>query len=577
MSRDAGNPQALIPLVIGVSGHRDPLEIDKGQLARQVAVLFESLHAQYPHTPLRLLTPLAEGADQIVADAFLLLPVKTRGELIAVLPMPLELYEQDFEGAALVQFRAALARADRVIEIPLAAGADRSSIEPAGAARDAQYQRCGQFVSRHSQLLVALWDGRPAHGRGGTGDIVQYRQRGCFDERQDSILDLEERGPSWHLVTPRASHAERQQACVPPTPYAEHWLFPPMVRGDLEPEGYFRGLWREIDTFNADAHGLATQHVDAIPHSEQSLIPDSAIAALPDSCRQMRLRYAVADALAIRLQRRWRRLQRLLHLFAVLTLLAFEFGQFDGDALGGHYKPWAYSTACVFMILAFLTYRRGSGLRLQDRYQDYRALAEGLRVQFFWTLAGVRQTAADRYLGRQRNALDWIRKALRTATLPLTNFRSEGLYPHAEAYWVRSQNDYYRQSEDARRERRAALWSRTLLSVGLIGLVGLVISTWMGASSFARACWMSAFVLPTGFAGIIDHYAGKMAFSEHAELYARMSRMFDYALELLTESLQRKDSLAVERVVEDLGIAALEENASWLMLHRERPLEMPHQ
>jgi hypothetical protein len=50
---------------------------------------------------------------------------------------------------------------------------------------------------------------------------------------------------------------------------------------------------------------------------------------------------------------------------------------------------------------------------LSDKYQDYRALAEGMRVQFYWRLAGLKLSVADHYLRKQRSELDWICSAIR--------------------------------------------------------------------------------------------------------------------------------------------------------------------
>ena len=49
----------------------------------------------------------------------------------------------------------------------------------------------------------------------------------------------------------------------------------------------------------------------------------------------------------------------------------------------------------------------------QNRFQDYRTLCEGLRVQLYWRLAGMGQLASSYYLIRQKNELDWIRSAVR--------------------------------------------------------------------------------------------------------------------------------------------------------------------
>ncbi|MGA3159798.1 MAG: hypothetical protein ABSC77_01175 [Terracidiphilus sp.] len=41
--------------------------------------------------------------------------------------------------------------------------------------RDA-YAQAGRYVVDHCDVLIAVWDGKPARGRGGTAKIVQYAQ-----------------------------------------------------------------------------------------------------------------------------------------------------------------------------------------------------------------------------------------------------------------------------------------------------------------------------------------------------------------------------------------------------------------
>jgi hypothetical protein len=43
---------------------------------------------------------------------------------------------------------------------------------PATATREEAYEATGLYVVEHSDVLIAVWDGRPARGRGGTASIV---------------------------------------------------------------------------------------------------------------------------------------------------------------------------------------------------------------------------------------------------------------------------------------------------------------------------------------------------------------------------------------------------------------------
>ena len=55
------------PVVIGVTGHRDLRGQDKEKLRAAVRGELEALHSKCPHSPLLLLTGLAEGAEKITA------------------------------------------------------------------------------------------------------------------------------------------------------------------------------------------------------------------------------------------------------------------------------------------------------------------------------------------------------------------------------------------------------------------------------------------------------------------------------------------------------------------------------
>ncbi|MAL03734.1 MAG: hypothetical protein CL625_05600, partial [Arenimonas sp.] len=60
---------ALLNLVIGVTGHRDiPVE-EHPALQARIVRLIESLRRDFPALPLLMLNPLAEGGDRIAARA----------------------------------------------------------------------------------------------------------------------------------------------------------------------------------------------------------------------------------------------------------------------------------------------------------------------------------------------------------------------------------------------------------------------------------------------------------------------------------------------------------------------------
>jgi hypothetical protein len=578
-------PDAGLPLVIGVTGHRDLVPESLPELRAQVAAFFADLRRDYPHTRLMLMSPLATGADQLVAVEYLALPADARAGLVAVLPMPARLFKQDFSATELTEFERLLGAAQQVLEIPGPSGADTTLIDHPGLARDRQYQICGQLISRHSQILIALWNGRSSDAVGGTADIVGFRQTGVAlgltgAEGGDTLLDLEDRGPVFQISAPRLRDDPTAPQEGSAGTSAGRWLYPPMVRGDmLDPETYFSGLWTALDRFNRDLASLDNSAM-RVAKSANQLMPDASVSTLPTGLLLLRRRYAAADALAISLQRRWRQVQRALHVLVACALISIESAQLDREIGAGRLAPWLFSAALLFMLAAWGIFRSGDRRRLQDRYQDYRALAEGLRVQLFWSLGGVTERAADRYLGRLRNALDWIRKGVRNASICTLDMHERAQHRLVHAWWVRSQFEYYSRGNDARRERLASAASSFLLAVAAIAGLVLLAAVWWEtedeAANRMTAIALCLALVPAGLAGVVSHYAEKMAFGEHAKLYRRMTRLFDYAQELLTSAVRIGDEDQATRVITELGLAALEENGSWVLLHRERPLEMLH-
>ncbi len=106
----------------------------------------------------RFVSPLAEGADQLGATVALELGYR----LHAILPLPPEDYRTDFDSAGLAGFDALLGRADSVFQ--LTAQDDRSE----------SYALAGRATVENSDVLIALWDGEPARGVGGTAEVVAH-------------------------------------------------------------------------------------------------------------------------------------------------------------------------------------------------------------------------------------------------------------------------------------------------------------------------------------------------------------------------------------------------------------------
>ncbi|MCB1227628.1 MAG: hypothetical protein KDK99_17560, partial [Verrucomicrobiales bacterium] len=181
-------------------------------------------------------------------------------------------------------------------------------------------------------------------------------------------------------------------------------------------------------------------------------------AALAPLAPLTRVRRVAADASAREDEKRSQVLKTLTWAIgiAVVTLGLAE----DWQPVPGTGSPWVrwiqaglLGTALLAALVSGLTfweYRRRGGE--EDRH-DFRALAEGLRVQFYWCLTGSGHSVSAEYMQRQRNELDWIRYAIASITFPyerwqrrFTAFSKDlrvRLLEIARLDWIGEQHGYF--------------------------------------------------------------------------------------------------------------------------------------
>ncbi len=152
-------------MIIGFTGHRpNRLHIGEARVAARLREVLAALRdgARATGTTARQIavSPLAEGSDRLFAQTALDLGY----ELRAMLPFKSADYETTFGDATTTSiYRTLLAQAARVQELP-------GSLNDTTAA----YEAMGRAMVDEGDILVAVWDGKPAAGRGGTPEIIEY-------------------------------------------------------------------------------------------------------------------------------------------------------------------------------------------------------------------------------------------------------------------------------------------------------------------------------------------------------------------------------------------------------------------
>ncbi len=580
-----------LPLVIGITGHRDLRAEDVPALETKVRDIFQTMRAKCPHTPLLLLSPLADGADRLAARVARAAADELGVCLIVPLPLRRELYEQDFDDKSRDEFAQLLARADHWFELSVLAGHDEAAIREYGPARDRQYEQVGAYIVRHSHILLALWDGVYNNLVGGTSQIMQFQLQGVPEPYAPpgSPLDPVESGPVYHILTPRRDKPQPKG-----TPLTVNVYFPPSPQDDADRAKAYDRIYARMDTFNRDVLERSDSLAAELVRNRNYLYPEAEAANLPAPVREQLDRYAMADTLAIFFQRRSDR--ALGWLYRLVLLAAVSFGLY---AHFMHDRHWLLLLYLFFMLLPLGVYQRAQRKDYQNKYQDYRALAEGMRVQFFWCLGQLKLSVADHYLRKQRSELDWLRTAIR-----VWNIADEGTSraPSPAAvpdrarrlhlvlqHWVIDQAKYFDKSarrdhavlENYERIIKVLVWAGLLLAALLAFLLALP-NPWceQAQAVLEQHKWLHGLLLvlltlPLAVAGLLHSYVGKRALSEHTKQYERMRRVFKQAENQLGQMLADAKTGAAANLLTELGREALEENGDWVMLHRERPSEVP--
>ncbi|HEX5961415.1 MAG TPA: hypothetical protein VFY97_09255 [Rhodanobacteraceae bacterium] len=566
----------VAPLVIGVTSHRNLVATEVAGLHARVRDFFGGLQRDFPGLPLVVISPLAEGGDQLVAEEALAVGAR----LIAPLPLPRDLYLQDFADAeARARFDALRARAG-VIELPLLSGSTRESVALRGPERDRQYTQAGVFTASHSHILLALWDGRPSDRLGGTAQIVRFHMDGippgAFDRRRTRRVSLDTGDESllFHVACSRDHGADGSSPPLAPLQALEaRWVTDRGASAAVDGmPAEFRGMFGRMQQFNADAD----RHRDDIAQAAPAAADEMASADCQPSAPAL---FGAADWLAIHCQRQLVQAMRAVYTLAVLMGIAFVYYSDTPSGLPGQAET-IYAFVMLFAAGALLAWLAGRR-EWHRKYIDYRALAEGLRVQEYWRRAQVGAGDAgafahDSFMQKQDVELGWIRHVMRTAALTATFATARGEMAQVIAEWIGTadgdgQLGYY--AHKARQRRRTHHRYEAIARILLAGAVATslflaLFNHWLDTDT---ANWLVALMgVLAVVAAVRESYAFHKADKELINQYQYMGAIFASARRQLDATTDPAMQRAILRA---LGDAALAEHAEWALLHRQRPLE----
>jgi len=541
-------------LRIGVTGHR--VLLDEDELAQRVrdvlgsrlVELFDEtsarLIASARHTPVALsvLTPLAEGADRLLAREVLAMPL---GAIEAVLPFPKKQYENDFETPeSRREFEQLLSRATRSSVLNRRLGpVDATETDLAEAKRQA-YVDVGRYTVDHCDLLIALWDGQPARGEGGTAKVVEYAK-----EVGRPLVVISTTAP--YEVELSVGHALSAEA------FSRLEAFNSFPIPEAKQAEYVENAYRDI--FEAhDAPAVCDENKAEI---RSRLLPV----------------YVRASAIAEHSQKAHERAGRLVYGSSLLALTSVAVGVLFPDI-----APFAFGLEFLLLLLVLATVFFADRGRVHRQWVENRFLAERIRSAVFFAACGFQPSAlrVPAHLGRMRSSGKWMLAAfdetwdaVRTkrqadATLP-------GLARFVRERWIEDQLRYHESKSRAaeRVSRRLEVGGMLIFAVALLAPAAHLILFRPGLGLEARWLEMSltlaAIILPALGATL----EGVRSHGEYSRIAKRSENMAEALRELDHRAGQVRDQETLHGLMHEVEELMLVEAADWLALMRFTKVE----
>jgi hypothetical protein len=476
-----------------------------------------------------IVSPLAEGADRLVAREALKEP---ETDLEVPLPLPREEYVSDFQsGASKREFEDLIGRAREVIDLgPF-------------ATREDAYEGVGRYVVDRCDVLIALWDGQPSAGQGGTTEIVTYAE-----ERRVPLL--------WVNTSGQYEIVERLASGIRCEPY------------------------RQLDEYNRARIALRSARFGGeqrrlLTAAEESGVRTLSLRVLLDWVLPY---FTRADLAAQRHQNTYHVLGDALYILAALAV-----GIAAGQALFAPERSQFVWVEVGLMLGLLIILVAGRIWRFHDRWISYRFLAERFRSAFFFALAGLgaRREGSLERIQLQHPSEEWLRRAYAEVwnsrpRVEIAESDSEGLRRFLSKAWIEDQVRFH-SATSAKYKRRQALLTYIAGLLFFATLLAAVLhAVGVGADSADQALsWSNLFILlAISMPALGAALSGIKAEREYLRNSERHGRMVHY-LEDIGRALNSASNLVtIRQCAAEAENLMLEENRDWFVVMKFHDLEL---
>jgi hypothetical protein len=491
----------------------------------------------------RVLTPLAEGADRITAKAVLDYP---GARLDAVLPLTVADYLEDFETSESQQeFRDLLAKCRRPVFLRTRdIREDRHDPGDQAALRRDAYREVGQYVVDHCDVLIAIWDGLPSRGRGGTAEIVKYAE-----EQNRPVIRVWRDG--FQLLNPGANNGLDATALYG------------IDRFNREP----------ITAAQRDAYG---RNLDRAYFETPETARD-----IPAGVREFVNRclfpyYAHASILAKENQKRFYRAGKFIYVLSAAAVGCAALGVLFPAIAGA-----AFSVELLLLLAIVLTLRQARRKHAHQEWIENRFLAERIRCGIFMAICGVDPMPIEvlPYMGHSQTVNDWTVRVfdeIWDRLPPLTGCTGSQcliLNPYVRDVWLGDQVNFHvrKKTREGNARKRLAGASEVVLPATMAAAAVHLLLLWLVTGPAQESVeWIDqvlAFIALL-FPAIAASLAGMEAHREHLRLEKRSANMAPQLERLKKQMGSATEPERFETLLHQVDELMLRETQDWLMLMR---------
>jgi len=550
-----------IPITTGIVGHRDAVITEAHR--QVIKRIFLDLLKKYPHSPLVLFSQLAPGADTVVAALFLEVKAETNRDMQLIASIPFDkaayIHTQFTTEQEQQTFSKLLSQSERFFEIYHLPEKLKKAVKEGKHPEELNeyYRQGAEFVADSSVVFLALWDETDNQLEGGTANTVMYKRTGTYKEFISGQI-FEKQGS---LISIPCNRKHQNKNIVLKDNYLDELLQNQSIKKALEKIDYLNKKLPETDK-----EFLKTQANYLYPENK---IKDKELKFIYDA-------YTLTDTLALTHQKKYNRI--LLALF-ILGFIIFIF--FEAYKHLGLHQVLFFSTVGL-IAFAFAIFKISFKNKNHKNYIENRVLAEALRVQFFWKLAGINKKTSDYILRIHKKEYSWITHILQAIYGMAFSHNNTSNYKNAQKYWIDNQNNYFSkiklENEIEPIEKFFNRASYITFSLGLIILIGI----FLVHKNNDENHWLHPLIVLDsvvfGLFALLKAYYEKKGYEETKTQYELMRDIYKAASEKISELSSGKSNEKIEEQIKKImyyaGREALVENGNWYMIYKEKEPEI---